>query len=287
MAGKMSTPDASAKGAFAARRGRPALLPPEQSGNRTVMIGLDLLKAVVAAAKPLPLTDIAEQMKMSPSRTHRYLSSLCQAGFLRKDIDSGRYDVATGAIELGIAAAARVDGMRLAAKVMEDLTSRTGLVSYLCVWGSNGPTVIRRELGTVQTAVRVREGSNLSLLTATGRIFFTYLARSQTSDLLQRDMAEWNAIAECSRRVTVEDMERFRKRVKNAQIARTKGMRHPTWTAFSCPVFGAPAKFIMALTLIGVTKLFDTRLNGEVAGHLKAAARLLTSSMKNPVSFGV
>jgi DNA-binding IclR family transcriptional regulator len=257
-------------------------LTPEQAGNRTVLVGIEILQTVVRSKKAIALTDIAKQTAMSPSRTHRYIASLCKSGFLRQDPETGRYDVGPGAIELGISAMARIDGIRLAANVMEELTGKTRLVSYLCVWGSNGPTVIKNELGSVQTAVRVLEGTNLSMLTATCQIFLTYWPRAETIELFNRDLAEWNASAPTGRQMKAEDIEKVCKKVRVSQIARTTGMRNPTWTAFSAPVFGPGGKFMMALTLIGVSNLFDTRINGEVAGQLKSAAMRLSSSLGAP-----
>jgi DNA-binding IclR family transcriptional regulator len=184
------------------RRGRPERLTTEQASNRTVVFGLQLLKVVTDARKPIALTEVASRMAISPSRAHRYLASLCQAGFVKKDQDSGRYDVGPGAIELGIAAASRVDGMQIAKQAMEDLTAATGLVSYICMWGSNGPTIIRREQGAVQTAVRILEGTNLPMLTATGQIFLAFLPQEQTRDFLMRDLEKWNATAPAARRVS-------------------------------------------------------------------------------------
>src|SRR5277367_6818272 len=67
--------------------------------------------------------------------------------------------------------------------------------------------------------------------------------------------------------------------IKEMRIARTRGMRNPTWTAFSSPVFDLAGNFRMVLTVIGVTSLFDTRLDGSVAQSLKATAERLSASL--------
>jgi DNA-binding IclR family transcriptional regulator len=262
-----------------ARRGRPQRLNPDQAGNMTVLIGLNLLKGLASAGKPLGLTEIGRMTNMSPSRTHRYLASLTEAGFVRKDEESGRYDIGAATAELGFAAIRRVDSTQVT-QIMEDLTRETGLVSYICIWGSNGPTVIRREMGQVQTAVRIQEGSNLSLLTATGQIFLAHLPEAQTRNLLQRDISEWNAIAK-GPPAKIGPILKGRDRVRAAGLARTVGMRNPTWTAFSAPVFSRDGRFRMALTVIGVSRLFDTRVDGTVAQKLKDAARRLTAATIN------
>jgi DNA-binding IclR family transcriptional regulator len=270
---------AGSKDSRTPRRGRPARLTPSDAGNRTVLIGIELLKTVARAREPITLTQIARESGMLPSRAHRYVASLKQAGFLRQDAESGKYDVGPAAIELGLSAVARIDGVRVASDIMTELTADTGLVSYLCVWGSNGPTVIKSEFGNVQTAVRVREGSNLSMLTATGRIFLAYYPREETQGLFDRDLADWNASTPPSRNVKAKDVARICEKVHSDGIARTVGLRNPTWTAFSTPVFRPDGKLAMALTVIGITSLFDTQLNGPVAQRLKQASQLISSSL--------
>jgi DNA-binding IclR family transcriptional regulator len=167
--------------------------------------------------------------------------------------------------------------MQVAKEAMEDLTAATGLVSYICIWGSNGPTIIRREQGTVQTAVRILEGSTLPMLTATGQVFLAYLPQTQTQELLLRDISDWNTTAPANRHVTLEQIEKAVRRVRTTRIARSTGMRNPTWTAFSAPIFRGE-KFTMALTLIGVTRTFDNQIDGKVASHLKRTAELISAT---------
>lgn len=259
------------------RRGRPEHLSSEQAGNRTVVFGLHLLKAVVDARRPMALTEVAQQFGISASRTHRYLSSLCEAGFVRKDAETGRYDVGVSAIELGVAASSRVSSMQVITSAIEDLTARTGLVSYVCIWGSNGPTIIRREQGAVQTAVRIQEGTNLSMLSASGQIFMAFLPEGQTRDTLLRDIAEWNKTRAPNDQITMDQVCAMQKRVRQTQIARSTGIQNPTWRAFSAPVF-RHGKLALALTVIGVSKTFDTRINGKVATTLKETAERVSST---------
>ncbi len=258
------------------RRGRPARLASDAAGNSTAQTVLELLKVLSAQEGSLPLTDLAIAVGMSASRTHRYLSSLIHTGFARQDGLTGHYDIGPTMIEIGIAAARRLQGSRLTDDVMKDLTRSTGLCSYLCVWGSNGPTVIRDEMDEVQTAARMRMGTNLSMLTATGQIFLSFMPEVVTQAQLERDIEVWNSELP-ERSVTQSQMRQQCERVRKLRIARTEGMRNPTWTAFSCPVFDVGGHFRMALTLIGVSAMFDTSLDGPIARQLKDAAQRLSA----------
>ena len=272
-----------AKAAIATRtkktglRGRPAKLPADQVGSRTIVAGLVLLQAVSQMKEPATLTEISKAMGMSASRTYRYLKSLTQAEFLKHDPATGRYDIGLASIELGLAATARLDAVRLATDLMRPLTDATGLVSLLSVWGSNGPTVIKSEQGGLETAVRIREGANLSLpVTAVGRIFLTYLAANEIKPFLQRDLDEWNGKAAKSQKLGPSDITKLQAEVRQHAMARASGTRNPAVAALAAPVFAQDGRLAMSLSLTGLIGSFDTDYAGKPAVQLKAMAQRLS-----------
>lgn len=258
-------------------RGRPAKLPPDKVGSRTILAGLVLLQAVSQMKEPATLTEIAKAMGMSASRAYRYLKSLTQAEFLKHDPTTGRYDIGLASIELGLAATARLDAVRLASDLMRPLTDATGLVSLLSVWGSNGPTVIKSEQGGLETAVRIREGANLSLpITAVGRVFLTYMPASEIKPLLQRDVETWNAAAAKNQRLTASDIAKLQDEVRQHGLSRASGIRNPAVAALAAPVFGQDGRMVMALALTGLIGSFDTSFEAPPAAQLKAMAQRLS-----------
>lgn len=261
-------------------RGRPAKLPAEKSGSRTILAGLVLLQAVAQLREPATLTEIARKMGMSPSRTFRYLKSLTQAEFLKQDPSTGRYDIGLASIELGLAATARLDAVRLASDLMRPLTDATGLVSLLSVWGSNGPTVIKSEQGGLETAVRIREGANLSLpITAVGRVFLAYMTPGEIKSLLQRDIATWNATADKGSRLNGSDIEKLQQEVRQHGLARASGIRNPAVAALAAPVFAQDGRLAMCLALTGLIGSFDTSYDAPPARQLKTTAERLSRMM--------
>lgn len=258
-------------------RGRPAKLPPDKVGSRTILAGLVLLQAVSQMKEPATLTEIAKAMGMSASRAYRYLKSLTQAEFLKHDPTTGRYDIGLASIELGLAATARLDAVRLASDLMRPLTDATGLVSLLSVWGSNGPTVIKSEQGGLETAVRIREGANLSLpITAVGRIFLTYMAPGEIKPLLQRDLETWNAAAVKNQQLRAADIAKLQDEVRQHGLSRASGIRNPAVAALAAPVFGQDGRLAMALALTGLIGSFDTSFEAAPAVQLKAMAQRLS-----------
>jgi DNA-binding IclR family transcriptional regulator len=257
------------------RRGRPTRLSAEAAGNSTALAGLELLKVIAQADDRMNLTEIAKASQMSASRTHRYLSSLQKSGFLEKDEATGRFEMGIATMEIGFAAMRRYDSSAATADILEALTKATGLCAYLCIWTSNGPTVIRNEMGDVQTVARMRLGTNLSLLTATGQVFLAHMPEQATREQLELDVKEWRRETKDAKISAAESRKSAQKVLRNG-IARTRGMRNPNWTAFSCPVFDENRKFQMAVTVIGVNSMTDAKNEGTVAKALKQAAQRLS-----------
>ena len=75
-------------------------------GIQSVEIGIDILKTIGHAQKPLSISEIAERCDMSKSRLHRYLTSLYRTGFLSRDTEL-RYSIGPELMSLGLLASSR------------------------------------------------------------------------------------------------------------------------------------------------------------------------------------
>jgi DNA-binding IclR family transcriptional regulator len=257
--------------------GRPGTRDPMEAGNRTIVIGVRLLQAVSRMNGPATLTEIAQRTGMSISRAYRYLTSLTQTGLLRHEPETGKYDLGPAAIELGLAAMARVDMIRIASDVMRDLTEQVHLVSILVVWGSNGPTVIKWEQGRLDLSVRIREGLNLPMpITSSGRLFMTYHDPKEVQPLLDRDIKAWNATAPAKKKLDKKAIEAIRKDVRKHGMASTIGLRTAHTGAIAAPIFDADGRLAMTISLVGVVGTFDTDFDGAPARALKAATERLS-----------
>ncbi len=162
-------------------------------GNRSIVVGVSLLKVMARLGRPSTLTEIAAAAAMSPPRAHRYLMGLVLTELVSHDPYTGRYEFGSQLVELGVTAVSRLDGVKLATEKLVEITHRTGLTSSISVWGSYGPTVIRSETAHLDSAVRTREGRTLSLLrTASGRIFLAYLTPQETQARINQELREWD-----------------------------------------------------------------------------------------------
>ena len=258
------------------RPGRPTTRSADAAGSSTLLTGIELLKSIGQLSEPANLSGIARRAGFSMSRTHRYLTTLVQSGMLQLDHATGLYSLGPAAIELGVAALSQTDAIQIASTVMRELTTRLSLVTVLCMWGSNGPTIVRWEQGAMEAAIRVKIGINLSLLsTAAGLIFLAFLDADQVGAQLRYDIKDWNQYAKGQNVMTLEKAEKLRAKVQRQGIACAVGLRNPMISALSAPVFNSVG-LAMSLTVTGIQGSFDTNLAGEVATSLRESADKLS-----------
>lgn len=237
-------------------------------GNRTVATGISLLKIIASMREPATLTEISRASKMLPMRTQRYLKSITQMGLVAFDAETGRYDLGPAIIDLGLTALSRLDSVKLASETIARLSRETGLTSLLNVWGSSGCTVIKYQSGDFASLLRVREGSNLPLLTsATGRLFLTYMPEVDTRAFLKREMASWSSAR--GQRPDAQSIRDIKSEVRKVGFARSSGgTGHDTIAA---PVFDHNGNLCFVVTLASAAGSCDLSYGGRIAAQLKTA----------------
>jgi DNA-binding IclR family transcriptional regulator len=160
-----------------------------RTGIQALDSALVVLRVLSGMSGPASLSDIARQAKMPASKVHRYLASFTKAGFVGQAHKAGHYTLAKGALELGLAAMARMDLVNEAAVHMDELVARTGAAALIAVWGPHGPTVVRwlRTGSFVITSLGL--GTTLPLLnSATGRVFLAYSRMQVIERHLQQEV---------------------------------------------------------------------------------------------------
>lgn len=236
-------------------------------GNRSIVVAVSLLRVIASLGRPATLSEIASAAGMSAPRAHRYLLGLANTRLVEHSAISGHYDLGSEIVELGVAALGKVDAVRFASEALVPLAEETGLATLITVWGTNGPTVIRCEQAQLVSAVRVREGRNLSLLhSAAGRVFLTYLPEAITTPFVERELA-----LAPKGRITGKSIEGMQTEVRRRGIGRGLGEETPNIAALAAPVFAANGRLALCIGVISAIG-FDTNYSGKPATALKRAA---------------
>jgi DNA-binding IclR family transcriptional regulator len=250
-----------------------------QRGIQSVEIGLRVTKRLAEAPGPLQLKELAARCGLSASKTHRYLVSLTRAGLVRQ-VD-GRYDLGGTALELGLAALARIDVVRMASPALASVRDRTGETTFLAIWGHNGPTIVRWEESSQPVTVNVRVGSIMPLLTsATGRLFAAFLPPEQTKAMLGKEIQNLRKrTGAASTRRALNEFERLQTKIRSTGLSPADGTQLASISAMSAPIFDVDGRLVAVITSLGSRGDFDCSFDGAPAKTLRAATREISAAL--------
>ncbi len=233
-----------------------------QQGVQGVEIGLRLAYALARAPGPLALRELARAAGLPTSKAHRYLVSLCRASMVRQDGPNGRYDLGTGALQLGLAAQRRLDEFRLADEAIAALYEETGLTVGLAVWGDHGPTVVRRKEGAHPVTVSTRVGSVMSVIgTNAGRLFAAFLPKPLVAPFIEAEFKRGAPASDMGKPLDRAGFEQVLARVREQRLCRNRGDTVAGIDAVSAPVFDHDGAIVMVLSIMGSRGAIDLALD--------------------------
>lgn len=240
-------------------------------GIQSVEIGLRVLQSLSALGGPASLSAISQACDMAAPQVHRYLQSLIAADMARQDAASGRYDLGSGAIKLGLAALARTDAFRLVDTMVGDFAVRTGQTVQIAALGPLGPTIVRWYAGSPGVATSLSVGSVLSMIhSATGQTFTAFSPRSETRDLVAKELRR----SPMSR----AQLDALCETIREAGRAHVSGTVIPGLYATAFPIFNLQGRPVLTATLLWPQSL-EGNGEDEAADELHTICGAISSQL--------
>lgn len=235
-----------------------------RKGVQSVEHAFTILQKFQESNRSLAVKEIAEACGMPASKVHHYLVSLVRCDVVQRSVD-GHYELGTYALQLGLSALRRLDPNELAQQRARKLRDETGEATFISVWGSHGPTIIRYFEGSQPITVEAKTGNVLPLATsATGRVFVTWGSKTLIEPVLrQHDVAQ-------------SLIKKIRRETNQSTLGRVDGDLLPNISALAAPVFDKDSKLVLVITQLGWAGDFDCDLKGESALALSQAATQLS-----------
>ena len=157
----------------------------DRQGIQSIEVGFRLLRVLAATNRPMMLRDIAKGAGMPAAKAHRYMVSFMRIGLVEQDSASGRYDLGSYALDLGLSGLGRLDPVRLAGPILDTLCEEIQETVALAVWGTHGATIVRIVDAGAPVTITLRAGTVLPLSnSATGRAFAAFFRSPYLKQLL-------------------------------------------------------------------------------------------------------
>lgn len=250
----------------------------ERRGIQSVEVGGQLLLALAAHGRPMPLRDLARAANMPPGKAHPYLVSYGKLGLVTQDASSGYYWLGPTAIQLGLVSLRMLNPVREATPFAQDLAERTGHGVALSVWGNQGPTIVLLLEAVYPLHVNMRTGTVMSLAgTATGRLFAAYLSSKLVEAVMQEDYRRLGP--DIATPLKPEEVQKRLAEVRKHGVSRTVNNPTPGVTSFAAPVFDYSGNMVLGVTLMGSSGTFDPDWDGPQAKAVKACAEEISKRL--------
>ena len=252
----------------------------KQQGIQSIEVGTRLLHALAESPKPMMLRDLANTAEMPAAKAHRYLVSYMRMGLVTQDAKSACYDLGEFALELGLARLSRIDVVRLADPILDDLCERLGETVALAIWGSHGATCVRWVDAGGPVTIALRTGVVLPLTaSATGLAFAAFSRSAYMKQQLEQELIQE---AEHSQQDLIQVKQMFEQRIDEIRkhgIARASGSLTPGINGFSAPVFDHSGRMTAAVTALGTIGHFDVGWQAPLAQQIKLSAYALSCQL--------
>lgn len=249
----------------------------DRQGIQSIEVGGKLLQALTASGRAMMLRDLALAAGMPAAKAHRYLVSLIRMGLVEQDQITGRYDLGSFSLQLGLAAMGRLDPVRLATPILEDLCENLGETVALALWGNHGATVVRLLEAGGPVTVALRAGTVLPLASsATGRAFAAFFRSPYLRQLLDQELKAGAESEGTSFSAARREMDSLLGEIRQQGIARASGSFSQGINGFSAPVFNHTGTMVAAITSLGPIGNFASEWDSQIAGAIKQAAQDLS-----------
>ncbi|VTU31137.1 Glycerol operon regulatory protein [Variovorax sp. SRS16] len=241
----------------------------ERRGIQSVEAGGQLLLALGAQGRPMPLKELAKAADMAPGKAHPYLVSFTKLGLVTQEASTGYYWLGPTAMQLGLVTLRMLNPVREAIPFAENLARETGHSVALSVWGNQGPTIVFLFDAIYPLHTNIRTGTVMSLAgTATGRMFAAYLPAKLIEESLLED--ERRLGPDIAKPTEPGNLQAMFNEVRKHGVSRSVNNPTPGVCSFAAPVFDYSGNIVLGVTLMGRSRSFDIAWDGTQAQAAKA-----------------
>jgi IclR family pca regulon transcriptional regulator len=230
--------------------------------SKSLIRGLKILSCFTPERPVLGIADIADDLEMSGSTTHRYVITLVALGYLQQGA-SRKYRLGLRAIDLGLSALDAMGIREHAHPYLEELGRTSGYVVSLAVLNDTEIVLIdrvrgmRRGQGNV-VDLGLSRGSRLpAYCTAMGKVLLAHLSEGERQERIARI---GNLVKRGPNTITSESaLYRELEGVPAAGLAVSDEELAPGLRAIGAPVCGEAGKVIAALGMVASSSVITSK----------------------------
>jgi IclR family pca regulon transcriptional regulator len=151
--------------------------------------GLTILSSFKSARPLLGVSELARELGLSRSTTHRYVATLAALGYLEQDPPTRRYRLGPRVLDLGFSAINSMELREISVPHLQRLSDETGHTVNMAILDGADIVYVERcrssRLGQREIDLNLHVGSRLpAYCTSLGKVLLAYLSREECEAVL-------------------------------------------------------------------------------------------------------
>jgi IclR family transcriptional regulator, pca regulon regulatory protein len=161
----------------------------EAGFSQSLERGLGILAAFTPTQPSLGVSELAREVGLSRSTTHRYMSTLTRLGYLQQDPASRRYRLGPRVLDLGFSAINSMELRIISSPYLQRLSDETGFTVNMAILDGADILYVERcrssRAGQREIDLNLHVGSRLpAYCTSMGKVLLAYLPPERRAALL-------------------------------------------------------------------------------------------------------
>jgi IclR family transcriptional regulator, pca regulon regulatory protein len=242
--------------------------------------GLAVLATFTPDRPALGISELARELALTRSTTHRYAATLARLGYLHQDDSTRKYRLGPRVLDLGFSMLGSLELREIAAPHLRQLTDLTGHTSNLAIRDDTDVILIDRVRGRPgpyhHLEFTLHVGSRIpAYCSATGKALLAFLPRPDLDKLLDRiDLIQRGPRTLTSKTALFAELDR----VRRTGIAVNDEELESALRSIAVPVRSRTGEVIAAVNIaIPWSPVTITELVGQHGPALQATARQIAA----------
>jgi IclR family transcriptional regulator, pca regulon regulatory protein len=256
----------------------------EAGFSQSLERGLGILAAFTPTQPSLGVSELAREVGLSRSTTHRYMSTLTRLGYLQQDPSSRRYRLGPRVLDLGFSAINSMELRVISSPYLQRLSDETGFTVNMAILDGADILYVERcrssRAGQREIDLNLHVGSRLpAYCTSMGKVLLAYLSPERRAALLDGvPLRKRGPNTLTSRRALEAELAAVRERglaLNNEELA--YGLR-----SIAAPVRGPSGDVVAAINLAVHSSMVSTR---DLVARLGESVRRTAAEISRQVGY--
>jgi DNA-binding IclR family transcriptional regulator len=243
--------------------------------EKTFLKGMKMLQTLASSDNPRGVSDLARELGLTKSNSHRLLKTLVSCGFAQSTADSGKYSATLKLWELGSQVLAKVDIKNVSGAFLQALADKTGESVHLSVFVENVVVYIDK----IDSPQPVRAYSQIgksapAYCVATGKVLLAF----QSEDVIARVCESLKEYT--SRTITdPEELQRELARVRQQGYAINRGEWREGVCGVGAPIRDSSRQVVGAVGISGPASRMKPTFMRDQVPEVIAAANFISRAL--------